>query len=67
MAAQRLGQPGLARAELALAREFFAGPFARDVYYPRGEGQGHWQDWAIARVLEREAAALIGETGPLPH
>jgi hypothetical protein len=61
MAAHRVGQSDLARAELALGQKLLAGPFAHDTYYPRGEGQGHWQDWAIASVLTREAAAMIGD------
>ncbi len=58
MAAYRLGQPALALTELAQAREIFVGPFAKAAT-PRGQGQGVWQDWAIARVLLREAVALV--------
>jgi hypothetical protein len=54
-AAARLGKLDEARSHLAKADAIFAGPFDRDVYYPRGKGQGHWLDWAIARVLLREA------------
>jgi tetratricopeptide (TPR) repeat protein len=55
LAAQKLGQPDLAKSELTRARVFFNGPLAQDSISPRGEGQGFWQDWAIARVLVREA------------
>jgi tetratricopeptide (TPR) repeat protein len=59
MAAQRLGRPEMARVELARARAMFAGPFNQDSINPRGQGNGIWQDWAIARVMEREASTLI--------
>jgi hypothetical protein len=64
MAARKLDRPEQARLELARARAIFAGPFNRDVMYPRGEGNGVWFDWVIARVLEREAAGLLGEVAP---
>jgi serine/threonine protein kinase len=59
MAARQLGNMEQARLQLARARAMFAGPFTRDASLPRGEGNGVWQDWSIARVLEREATALI--------
>jgi hypothetical protein len=63
MSAYQLGQESSARAELANAREFFKAPFLRS-YTPRGEGQGLWLDWLIARVLIREAAALVEPVPP---
>ncbi len=60
MAKQRLGQMEQANVELARARALLAAPFDRDVVYPRGAGTGMWLDWSIARVLEREAAGVIG-------
>jgi hypothetical protein len=59
MAAQRLGLPDLAHSELAQAQEAFTAPFAQNDV-PRGVGQGLWQDWVIAHVLEREATVLVG-------
>jgi serine/threonine protein kinase len=64
MCAHHLGQHEFARSELAQAREFFNVTFQQQ-QFPRGEGQGLWLDWAIARILEREAAALI-ESQPKP-
>jgi hypothetical protein len=66
MAAQKLGEPEVAKPALKRAQAIFAGPFDRDVYFPRGQGQGHWLDWAIARVLVNEAAGVVdgkGEVG----
>jgi hypothetical protein len=63
LATGRLGQVEQARVELARARAIFTGPFDRDVYFPRGPGQGHWLDWAIARIFEREAGALVDGAG----
>jgi hypothetical protein len=62
MAAQRLGLIDLAQSELAQAQEAFKGPFALSDS-PRGVRQGLWQDWAIARVLLREAAAQMDRKG----
>ena len=61
MGAYRLGQMETAANELKQARGLLAGPYENS-YTPRGEGNGHWADWAIARLLEREAAALIEGT-----
>ncbi|WP_035614936.1 serine/threonine-protein kinase [Haloferula sp. BvORR071] len=60
MATRQLGQTAQANIELARARALLAAPYDRDVVYPRGQGTGMWLDWSIARVLEREAAGLIG-------
>jgi serine/threonine protein kinase len=67
LAGQRSGQPELARSELVKARELLArlelakaGKLNPDLLkFPRGNGEGYWFDWSIARLLEREAAALI--------
>lgn len=59
LAAHHLDNKDLARSELNNAKTFFIAPFSLDDYYPRGKGQGHWQDWAIARVLILEATAAI--------
>jgi eukaryotic-like serine/threonine-protein kinase len=61
MACQRLGQAGEARAELAQARSVIEDKFKRDL--DRGTGvQGFWFDWLFARILLREATALIEGT-----
>jgi len=59
MAFHGLGQEEQARVELARARAIFAGPFNQDAFYPRGEGNGLWQDWGVARAMVSEAADLI--------
>ncbi|MEO5715174.1 MAG: protein kinase [Luteolibacter sp.] len=66
MAAQQLGRTDQARTELVQAREGFAGPFNRDVMFPRGEGNGVWLDWSIARVLLHEAQSAVVGTALLP-
>ena len=58
MSAYRLGQVEAARADLEEARTILAGPYG-DSYYPRGAQNGHWVDWTLARVLEREASAVM--------
>jgi eukaryotic-like serine/threonine-protein kinase len=58
LAAHRLSLPDVAKPALEQAEAIFAGPFDRDVYYPRGQGNGHWLDWAIARVLMQEASSV---------
>jgi eukaryotic-like serine/threonine-protein kinase len=55
---QQLGRPEEARAELALAREAVEAKF-RDGADLGNPIQGFWFDWAFARILVREAAALI--------
>jgi hypothetical protein len=67
MAAQRLGQRESALSELTKARGFFAGPFTQEVKYPRGEGQGFWFDWSIARILLREASAKFESASGSAH
>jgi hypothetical protein len=62
MSAWHHGQKEVARAELASARDYLKVPLARS-FYPRGKPQGLWLDWSIARILEREAAALIEPAG----
>ena len=63
MAAQRLNQTEQAKTELSQARAIFETPFEEGVAYPRGAGNGLWQDWAIARVLEREATGIVEGRG----
>ena len=63
MAAYRLGQLEEARDHLDRARSLQARLYNPDAHYPRGSANGHWVDWAIARVLEREAAALMENAG----
>jgi hypothetical protein len=63
MAAYRLGQTESAQADFEKGRAILAGPYGNS-YTPRGEGNGNWADWAIARLLKREAAAVL-ET-PVP-
>jgi hypothetical protein len=58
MSSFQIGQPDVARSELARARgiidkEFKAGLSQRD------GSRGFWYDWVFARVLLREAGALI--------
>ncbi|MEO5714181.1 MAG: hypothetical protein ABIT37_11895, partial [Luteolibacter sp.] len=60
MAEQRLGHSDQARADLEKARAILAGPYDSDAYYPRGKENGHWFNWSIARLLDREATALMG-------
>jgi hypothetical protein len=58
MSAYRLGQTKSAQADLEKARSILAGPYG-DSYTPRGPNSGNWADWAIARLLEREATAVM--------
>jgi tetratricopeptide (TPR) repeat protein len=67
MAAERLGQRDLAQSELEQAQEAFKRPFAQGSPVPRGEGQGVWQDWAIARILLREAATQVDRKDVAPR
>ena len=58
MANAQLGRMGEARADLAASR----GPVENDAKRLTGltsKWQGHWFDWACARILLREASALI--------
>jgi tetratricopeptide (TPR) repeat protein len=63
MAAHRLGQAEMARTHLEQARSLQARLFNPEAHYPRGSKIGHWVDWAIARLLEREATALMRDGG----
>jgi serine/threonine protein kinase len=59
MALYREGRAQEARAELAAARELIDAKF--NVGLDRGSGvQGFWFDWVFARILMREAEALVG-------
>ncbi len=63
MSHQRLGRADEARAELAMGRELVETKLKRRI--DRGTPmQGFWFDWAFARALLKEAAALI-ETPPV--
>jgi hypothetical protein len=58
MSDQRLGQIGKARSELAQAREIIQNKYKSPL--ERGTPmQGFWFDWTFARILLREASALI--------
>ena len=62
MALAQLGEMGKARAELASCREAVTDEASRFTG-KSPKWQGFWFDWAIDRVLLREAASLI-ESGP---
>jgi len=65
MACERLGQTGEAHSELAQARSVIDDKFKREL--DRGTGvQGFWFDWLFARILLREATALIDGTAVPP-
>jgi len=55
LAAHQLGKTEQAHSELYLAQQILAAPFISDAPYPRGQTKGSWFDWAIARVLVKEA------------
>jgi hypothetical protein len=59
MAAYRSGQVEVAQDDLEKAHVILAGTY-EDSYTPRGGKSGNWADWAIARILEREASAVVG-------
>jgi eukaryotic-like serine/threonine-protein kinase len=64
MANHRAGHEDAARAELETSRKLIQTAFAPElapVYEPLGHLQGFWWDWVLARILFREADALIGE------
>ncbi|MES2475311.1 MAG: serine/threonine-protein kinase [Verrucomicrobiota bacterium] len=59
----RLGQVEVAKADLERARKKIHQAFSPELpaaYEPFGKFQGYWWDWVIARILFREAEALIG-------
>ena len=63
MACGQLGEVETARSELAQGRDLIAAEFAKGL----GEGNGNvglWYDWLFARILFREAEALIETTSP---
>jgi serine/threonine protein kinase/tetratricopeptide (TPR) repeat protein len=63
MSEQRLGKTDAARSELAQAREIIENKYKSPL--ERGTPmQGFWFDWAFARILLKEATALI--EAPLP-
>jgi serine/threonine protein kinase len=60
LACQQRGQADEARNELAQGRRFVEDKFQQGL--DRGdEGTGLWYDWVFARILLREADALIGK------
>jgi tetratricopeptide (TPR) repeat protein len=62
LACQQLGDANRARAELERAKEMVEAKFQRRL--DRGTPiQGFWFDWAFARILLREAEALIDIAG----
>jgi len=63
MSRHQLGQTDEARSGLAQGRETIERKFQSGL--ERGTGvQGFWFDWVFARILLREATALIEETSP---
>ena len=48
------------RSNLGAIHPVFASGLA-PTYEPLGHGQGYWWDWVLARILLREAEALIGK------
>jgi tetratricopeptide (TPR) repeat protein len=67
MSCQHLGQTGEARSELTQARSMIEDKFKKNGL-DRGTGvQGFWFDWLFARILLREAAALIEGTPQVIH
>jgi eukaryotic-like serine/threonine-protein kinase len=56
-----VGKDDLARSELAQAREKIESRFNQGLEIGAG-AEGFWFDWVFARVLLREAVALIGES-----
>jgi len=67
MAASRLGDAQSAQADWEKARAILAGPYDQDAYYPRGPRNGHWVDWTMARLLEREASKVLKGDASAPR
>jgi hypothetical protein len=66
MSCQQLGQTDEARSELTQARSMIEDKFKKGL--DRGTGvQGFWFDWLFARILLREATALIEGTPQVIH
>jgi len=66
MACQKNGRLEIDRTQLACARSTVEAKFASGV--ARGDGNlGFWYDWVFARILLREAAALIEPPPELPQ
>jgi eukaryotic-like serine/threonine-protein kinase len=62
MAAYRLGNKTAAREDLERTRKRLANAFTPDLpaaYEPFGKYQGYWWDWIAARILFREAEAMM--------
>ncbi len=60
MASHQLGHHATARENLASARAAVERKFATSLVEGTG-GPGFWYDWLFARVLVKEATAMIGE------
>jgi len=60
MSFYQMDQPQNARAQLAQSREIIESKFSDGADLGNG-AQGYWFDWELGRILEREAALLIGE------
>jgi hypothetical protein len=60
MSYYQLNQPENARAQLAQSREIIESKFSDGADLGNG-AQGYWFDWGLGKILEREAALLIGE------
>ncbi len=58
MSCCRLGEMEAARSELALGRDLITAEFAKGLADGNGS-QGFWYDWLFARILLREAEALV--------
>ena len=63
MSYHQLGQAEPARAELAKSRELIEERF-KTAFVIYQDGHGMWYDWFLARILEREAAAMIETQAP---
>jgi hypothetical protein len=62
MSLHRLGQEQAAYSELGQARAVIEGRFKTEL------DQAYWRDWVFARVLLREATALLAEDpAQAPH
>jgi hypothetical protein len=60
MALFRSGQVEEARSKLAQVREHITTRFSTELQ--PFEGNAYWFDWALARILWREAENLIGQS-----
>jgi tetratricopeptide (TPR) repeat protein len=63
MSYHQLGQTEQARSELAKSRKLIE-ERSKTAFVIYQDGKGMWFDWFLARILEREAAAMIGAPAP---